>query len=240
MRYIARIAAELLDHKTVRACDHDESKLHFNKMQALLDSKDPKARQAAHAKVLTPKAIGSGNLTPRDEAMKRLGSLPLNIRNGLAKFDLQLADHVLYAVKAANAVLSVRMFKNDDSKVVGVSNLSKGQLEKDQWFLLTHVRLTSGVQADPLAAAYGVIPLAVSNGDFELKVNGKYLMPKDSSASIFDTTNQADVLRGVYKLANPKWIEPGTDITWDIRFSQASAANTNVKAELIGVQVIPA
>lgn len=44
MRYIARIAAELLDHKTVRACDHAESKIHFNKMQALLDSKDPKAR----------------------------------------------------------------------------------------------------------------------------------------------------------------------------------------------------
>lgn len=44
MRYIARIAAELLDHKTVRACDHEQSKIDYNKMQSLLDSKDPKAR----------------------------------------------------------------------------------------------------------------------------------------------------------------------------------------------------
>lgn len=200
----------------------------------------PAVKAAAMKKLLAPKVIGGGRLSARDEAMKRLGTLPAEIRDGLAKFRLQIVDASAYAVKVANAVTSVRMFKNDDSKVVGVSNVSKGQLDKDQWFLLTHIRLTSAVAADPLNAAFGVIPLAIANGDFELKLNGKYVMPKDTSANIFDTTNEADVLRGVFKLSNPKWIEPGTDIVLDLRFSQATAANTNVKVELMGAQIIPA
>jgi len=202
---------------------------------------NPAKRQAAINKVLRPKTIGGGqNMSPRDEAMKRLGGLPKEIRSGLADFRLQLADASLYVVKPAGGVSSVRMFKNDDTKNPGVANVSKAQLEKDQWFLLTHIRVTSGVSADPLDAAFGIIPKEIANGDFELKSNGKYLMPKDSSMNIFDTTNKTDTLRGIYKLSNPKWIEPGTDIVLDIHFSEVSIADTALKAELIGVQVLPA
>lgn len=208
---------------------------------AIQQIQNPMKRNAAISKVLRPKPASGNDLSPRDEAMKRLGGLPKDIRDGLAQFRLQLADASIFAVKAfSSSTGTVRMFTDADSKAVGVTNLNKARLEKDEWFLITHIRVTSGVSADPLTAAYGVVPAVVANGDFELKAGNKYLMPKDTALNVFDTTNMTDIARGVYKLANPKWIEPGTAIEFNIRVASTTAANTNLKVELMGVQVITA
>ncbi len=203
--------------------------------------RDPKKKAAATKKLFQKSIAPGGALTPRDEALKRLGGLPEHIREGLAKKDLQLSDAIIYTTKPFGGVAGQqRVFTDADVKAPGVGNLNKGQLEKDQWFLVTHIRFTSGVDPDPLNAAYGVIPKEIANGDFEFKANSKYLMPKDTSSNIFDTTNESKDLQGMVKLSNPKWMEPQTSIEFNFRPSKATVANTNVKIELIGVQVLPA
>jgi hypothetical protein len=186
-----------------------------------------------------PHIAPSGGHTGRDKAAMRIGMLPPDIQKGLTEKRLQLVDSFYYAVKVANAVNSVRMLLNTDTKAPGVGNIAFQKFDKDQWFLCTHIGLTSGVDASSLNASFGVIPIAVSNGDFEFKANGKYLMPKDTSLAIFNTTNRTDVDQGVYELDSPKWIEPQIDIIMDLRFSENTVANTNLKFLMIGQTVQP-
>lgn len=197
-------------------------------------------RAAAMRKLFAPKPPApAGRLSARDEAIRRLGALPKEIRDGIAAKKLQIVDARFYAVKAASAVSSVRMLKNDDSKGEGVTNLSKGQLDKDLFFLCTGVMLLSGVDADPKLAVYDTVPFAIANGDFEFKANGgKYIVPKDMPAMVF-THGRTDREKGLFHLENPKWFEPQTDITFDMRFSAPTVANTNIKVVFIGAAVIP-
>lgn len=201
----------------------------------------PAQRAAAFKKISAAQNAGGVNLSPRDHAVLRVAGLPEAIQMGLASKKLQFVDHTIFATKVANAVTSIEMFKSDDDKAHGVSNIAKAQLDKDHWFLLTGVRITSGVSAVLSDTAYSVAAKAILAGDFEFKANGnKYVFPKDSGLSRFDTTNKTNVAAGEAQLSNPKWLEPGTDILFDMKFPQATAANTNIKIELIGVLVYPA
>ena len=203
-------------------------------------AKTTPANQAAVLKrVANIQQAGGANLSRRDHAMMRIDALPADIQKALATKRLQLVDDTIYTVKVANAVSSVEMFKSDDDKSHGVSNVAKAQLDKDQFFLITGIRVTSGIDADKLNAAYGIIAKAIANGDFEFTINGgQAVLPKDTATSCFDTTNKTTGRNGEISLDNPKWIEPGTDIKFNLTFSQASVANTNIKVELIGVRVV--
>lgn len=204
-------------------------------------SKMPIAQKAmATKKLLTRQAAGGASLSSRDEAVIRVGALPAHIQKGLSEKRLQLVDAVMYTTKTVAAVSDIRMFENDDTKAPGDGNVSRQQLDKDNYFLVTGIRVLSGVDAGgKKVASYGVLAKEIANGDFEFKANGKYLMPKDNSLNIFNTTNKTDVLTGYVKLDNPKWIEPQVDIVFDARFASAAAANTHMRIELIGVMVQP-
>lgn len=196
-------------------------------------------KQAAMVKFLKPKATNQTNLSARGEAMIRLGALPAEIRQGLATKRLQMADTRFYVVKPAGAATTLRMIAPADTKAPGVTNIDRGKLEKDNYFLLTGIMLLSGVEAQPLAASFNTIEKGIANGDFEFTAAGnKYLLPKDSAAHVFDTSNRTDIENGLFKLDNPKWIEPQVDIEFNLRFSQALVANTNVKLILVGASVI--
>ena len=193
-------------------------------------------------KAIQRQNAGGANLSFRDEALIRSGSLPKHLLEQLASRRMQMSDHILYWVKAANTVAAgatTRMITNADVKAIGVTNVQAGQLEENQHFLLCAIRFTTGLNASPLAASYGVAEAAARNGDFEAKVNGKYILPKDTAASVFDTTNQSNVIAGTYRLSNPKWLTPKTDLIFDIRNAAATAATTNFKLEYIGISVQP-
>lgn len=208
-------------------------------MGAIMKIASPAQKQAAMAKVLRPVNVNETTMTSRGQAMSRMGALPVEIQRGLVEKRLQFADTRFYVVKAANAVTSIRMIQSSDVKAPGVTNINNGKLEKDNYFLLTGLILLSAVAADPLNAAFDTVALAIANGDFEFKAAGnKYLLPKDSSCQVFDTNNRTDIENGLFKLDNPKWIEPQVDIEMNIRFSQATAANTNLKFVMVGVSVI--
>lgn len=208
-------------------------------MGTIMKIPNPAQRQAAMSKVLRPQNINESTMTSRGQAMSRLGALPKEIQQGLVQKKLQLVDTRFYFVKAANAVTSVRMIETSDTKAVGVTNVDRGKLDKDNYFLLTGLILLSGVNASPLAASFGTVATTIANGDFEFKCSGnKYLLPKDSSCQVFDTNNRTDIENGLFKLDNPKWIEPQAEINFDIRFPVATAANTNIKLVMVGVSVI--
>jgi len=198
------------------------------------------SKAAAFKKLLTRQSAGGANLSARDEAIVRIGALPEYIQKGLADKRLQLSDASMFVTKSVGGATEVRMLKNDDNKNPGIGNISKQQLDKDNFFLVTGIRLLSAVDAaGPAGAAFGVVSKEVANGDFEFKANGKYLLPKDNSNQIFNTTNKTDVLSGYYKLDNPKWIEPQVDIIMDIRFGVAAPVDTQLRFELIGAMVQP-
>lgn len=209
---------------------------------AVMAKATPQASLAALQKIKAAQSAGDANLTPRAQAVLRLSQLPEKIQQGLLKKQLQLSDHVVFMNKLfASATSSIEMLASNDDKGHGISNIAKAQLEKDQWFFLTGIRLTSAVSATLSDAAFGVIAKAIANGDFEFKANGgKYILPKDTACSQFDTANKTTGQTGEIKLSNPKWIEPGVDITFDIKTPQATVANTCIKLELIGVMVYPA
>lgn len=202
---------------------------------------EPIKKRAAISKLTqTRVSAGGANLSSRDEAMMRLGMLPENIRQGLAQKRLQLADTNFYVVKAAGALTTIKMITNADTKSIGISNLANGKLDKDNYLLLTHVRLTAGISViGALDAAYGVVGKEVVNGQVEFKNGTKYLLPNECGTKIFDTTGRTDVTVGTYRLANPKWLEPQQQLEFNLSLSQAAPANTFLRVELIGSAVVP-
>lgn len=201
----------------------------------------PAKRMEAMKKIVSKgiPAQGSGQQTSRDKAVNRIGSLPEHIKKGIASKALQLSDALYYVVKPAGGAASVRMFEASDVKTPGITNVNGGKLEKDAWFLLTHIGLLSGVNAIPAQTAFAPIATFIRNGDMEFKANSKYLLPKDVSCNVFDTTGRTDVDQGFLLLDSPKWIEPQIDISCEIRFAAALAANTNIKLVLKGQSVMP-
>lgn len=184
-------------------------------------------------------SVGGSNRSSRDEVLMRLDGLPADVRKAIREKRAQISDSAWYSVKKAGGATSVRMFDTADTKEIGLRNVDKGKLEKDYWFLLTGIVLLAGVEVDPLNAAFDFIPLAIANGDFEFRANNnKPMFPKDTSCNVFLNTNQTAREKGLWKLDSPKWIEPQQDILFDIRFSKAVPANTNVKIVLIGQTVI--
>ncbi len=213
----------------------------LHEQEALLGAATPVQRQAILRKAAAPKAtINSGlEATSRDEALRRIDALPAAIKAGLMAKRLQIADAAFYFYKAGGAQSSLRMIGTDDDKAVGVTNVSDAKLDKDYYFLPVWLQVLSGNNATLSDTAFGLPVDAILNGDFEWKANGKYLMPKDTSARIFDTASRTNVIIGSHKVNNPKWIEPQVEMQFDIRASQALPANENVALVIHGAVVIP-
>ncbi|MFO0204108.1 MAG: hypothetical protein ACK528_13370, partial [Alphaproteobacteria bacterium] len=135
----------------------------------------------------------------RAEFEKRIHMLPSEIQKGLANQSLQAVDTALYVVKSITGSKVIKMFKDDDNKVVGISNISSGKLEKGNFFLLYGMQLLAGVAEGTETApdvAFNVIPDYVRNGEFEFKANGTVLVPNTSNEVFF--TEGKDIFKGLY------------------------------------------
>jgi hypothetical protein len=133
------------------------------------------------------------------------------------------------------------MFKDDDNKVVGTSNISSGKLEKGNYFLLYGIQLLGGVGdgADTAGTVnYDVIPDYVRNGEFEFKANGTVLIP-NTSCEVFQTEGK-DIFKGLFVLDNPKIIRDQQSIEFNVEWSANAPSNSYLKAILRGTAVIKA
>jgi len=177
----------------------------------------------------------------RAEFEKRISLLPKEIQQGLASQSLQAVDTAYYVVKTISGSKVVKMFKDDDNKVVGTSNISSGKLEKGNYFLLYGIQLLGGVGdgADTAGTVnYDVIPDYVRNGEFEFKANGTVLIP-NTSCEVFQTEGK-DIFKGLFVLDNPKIIRDQQRIEFNVEWSANAPSNSYLKAILRGTAVIKA
>jgi hypothetical protein len=177
----------------------------------------------------------------RAEFEKRISLLPKEIQQGLASQSLQAVDTAYYVVKTISGSKVIKMFKDDDNKVVGTSNISSGKLEKGNYFLLYGIQLLGGVgdSADSAGTVnYDVIPDYVRNGEFEFKANGTVLIP-NTSCEVFQTEGK-DIFKGLFVLDNPKIIRDQQSIEFNVEWSANAPSNSYLKAILRGTAVIKA
>lgn len=184
------------------------------------------------AKIQADKATGgSGIKTSRDDMKERMALLPDDVQKALIEKRAQISDAAFYFNKAASAVTSKEMIASADAKSYGVTNMDKGQLTDGMWFLLSEIYLLSGVNVTLSNTAYAAVADAIANGELELKVDQRPIMP-NISCQVFKRGTAEKI--GAYKLDNPKLIQPLKDIRANLFMSEATAANTNIQLVLKG------
>ncbi len=177
----------------------------------------------------------------RAEFEKRITMLPKEIQQGLGTQSLQAVDTAYYVVKSVSGSKVIKMFKDDDTKTVGTSNISSGKLEKGNHFLLYGIQLLGGVGENtdsPGSVNFDVVPDYIRDGEFEFKANGTVLIP-NSSCEVFQTTGK-DTFKGLWVLDNPKIIRDQQSIELNIEWAQNAPVNSYLKVILRGTAVIKA
>lgn len=202
-----------------------------------LDKASPlrkKAIKKLAARVNNKSVVPTNNLTGKAEFQNRMGMLPEDIQRSLTSGDLQIVDHQFYTIKKINTNSNAELMVNSDVAVVGLTNMNQRKLEANRFFLLTGIQLLSGVGADEKAVAYDKAVANILNGEFELAIGDKIIVPR-MSCSAFDSGNRTDIPTGYYKLDNPKMIASQTEIKPELWTPAANAENTCVKLVLWGV-----
>lgn len=177
----------------------------------------------------------------RGELEKRLHMLPKETQEGLARQTLQAVDAAFYVVKDISGSKVQKLLKDDDNKVVGLSNISSAKLEKGHLFLLNGLTLLAGTAGEGEKASdvnFTVIPDYLRNGEFEFIANGTTLM-QNASNELFNTTGQT-IPVGHYRLDNPKLIKDQQTIEFNLEWGSNAPASTYVKAILRGTVIIKA
>jgi hypothetical protein len=100
------------------------------------------------------------------------------------------------------------------------------KLEAGQYFLMTGYSIQSAINADVSAANYAHPDSTITNGELELKVGSKVLIPKTSLAMNY-TTGRNDVQPGYRKVDNPKLVPPQTEIIAELSRSESAAATSD-------------
>jgi hypothetical protein len=115
-----------------------------------LDAAPKPAKKKFFRKMQMQSRIQTTNTSSRSRAEfeKRIHMLPIEIQKGLANQSLQAVDTAIYVVKSINGSKVIKMFKDDDNKVVGISNISSGKLEKGNFFLLYGMQLLHGYSSE--------------------------------------------------------------------------------------------
>jgi len=177
----------------------------------------------------------------RGELEKRLHMLPRDMQEGLARKTLQAVDAAYYVVKDISGSRVQKLFKDDDNKVVGLSNISSAKLEKGNFFMLSDITLLSGVAGDNESAQdvnFRVIPDYIRNGEFEFNANGTTLI-QNASNELFNTTGQTTAV-GNYTLDNPKLIKDQQTIEFNLEWGANAPKGSFIKAILRGTTIIKA
>jgi hypothetical protein len=201
--------------------------------------RNPKRRRKLAKKVFSPKTtVVGGNSTSRDDFQKRFKQLPSETRTQLLNKQKQLVDTGLYVVKEVSNNKIVKMFQDDDNKVIAKSNVSGGKLEKGNFFTVKGIQLlygVAGVDEDYKHVNFGILPDFIRNGEFEFVANGSILIPS-MSLEVFNTTGMNRRM-GYFELVNPKMIETQQPMDLEMEWGENAPAKAYIKAILHGTSV---
>ena len=201
-----------------------------------LEAANPQQRKAFLQRIKKPKIVASGKSDSRGEFEQRINLLPREIQQGLASKNLQAVDAAYYVTKSVSGNKIIKMLKDDDTKIVGISNVSGGKFEKGNVMLLSGIVIMASVGVvKGEEGNYDVLPSIIRNGEFEFKANGTTIVPI-TSLEVFNT-NGTNRQRGYYKLDNPKMIYDQQSMELNLEWGSNALADTFVKAILIGTAV---
>jgi len=182
--------------------------------------------------------VFSGRTSSRHDFQRRFKQLPKATKQGLLKKQKQLVDTTIYVVKDISKSKLVKMFQDDDNKVVGMSNLSGGKLEKGNFMTLKGIQLLYGVapaDKDFRSVNFGVLPAFIRNGEYEFTANGSVLIPS-RSLEVFDTANM-QVRRGYNELVNPKMLETQQPLEFEAEWGEHAPDRAYLKIIMHGTSV---
>jgi len=211
---------------------------------ATLDPSDPQ-RQNFVAKVNRAgknkqSVIPTDDLRIRAAYSIRAHMLPEHIRKAIAGNAIKIVNNAFYRIFDFSGLKQNDLMLNADTKLSGVTNVNSRKLEENNFFLLTSIILQTGTFTDkPFDATFGIPCREVLNGEFSLK-NGDKVLVQPSSARAFDTSTQNNVIRGEWRLDNPKFIAPQVEIIPELKLPVAAPAKTAIKLILVGAGLVKA
>jgi hypothetical protein len=202
----------------------------------VLEKASQPERKAFLQRIKKPKMIPSGKSNSRGEFEDRMHLLPQEIQNGLARKNLQAVDAAYYVTKNISDNKIIKMLKDDDTKIVGISNVSGAKFEKGNIMLLSGIILLASVGVvKPEEGVYDVLTPFLRNGEFEFKANGTTLIPI-TSCEMFNTTGTVRQ-KGLFKLDNPKMIYDQQSMELNVEWGSNVPDNTFMKVILVGTAV---
>lgn len=201
--------------------------------------RNPSSRRKLTRKIFKrSKPSYSGRTSSRQDFQRRFKQLPKTTRQGLLKKQKQLVDTTLYVVKDISGSKIVKMFQDDDNKVVTLSNISGGKLEKGNFMTLKGIQFLYGVAPDGedyKKVNFGILPDFIRNGEFEFTANGSILIPS-RSLEVFDTTGM-QIRRGYNELVNPKMLETQQPLEFEAEWAAHAPERAYLKIILHGTSV---
>lgn len=208
-----------------------------------LRNMNPIQRQRTINRLASPNAPSRGS---RAEMERFFGELPANIKEALVKGDLRLADAIVYSIKQVTSK-TTKMFETQDTKAIGITNISNAKLPKNQALLVSGITLLCGTSVDTtkdkvMATDYRAIENypAICSGELNLKSNKKQILP-ETSCYLFKTNNFHNTPIGYYKLANPRLIMDDVliELTLELGTMDGLPANAFIFAALHGTITTP-
>ncbi len=204
---------------------------------------NPVKRQKTINKLANTGAPSKGS---RAEMERHFGELPPGIKQALVKGELRLADTVIYSIKPVTSK-TIKLFETQDTKEIGICNVSNAKLPKNQTLLVSGIILLAGTAVDAtkdkvMATNYKDIENfpAIVTGEINLKSNKKQILP-ETSCEIFKTLSNHMTPLGYYKLSNPRLITDDVliELTLELGTTDGIPAFTYVYAGLHGTITTP-
>lgn len=192
------------------------------------------------SKLATAKAVFASMMTQVENTVAEA------IRSGA----MQVVDYAMYAVRELKADTSIELLQSSDSKEVGITNLNDRKLDINNFVLITGIQLleasfskayTAVTKEDLKTAAYGQISNVVANGELDIKMNDRVLLPR-ISCEVFKRGSQTygdSALVGYMPWECPKMVQPLTEIVptlWVPVATNDTAVAKAVKFILHGVK----
>ena len=216
------------------------------------------AGKAKSVKVNVPATAASAS---GKEMAAMVSMLNPELQEALKKGTKKLADAAIYVVKSVKDAKNVKMFEDSDDKQIGVSNISKAKLEKNEVLCLSAIQVLYGVgetaNLTPENVAtidWGELPSEIQNGEFTFRSSSTTLLDhlsnqifknhkvseiQASSANVGGVAfGQGEV--GFYKLANPSLISTQEAIDMFVEWGKTISANGFIKVVLYGTKIMNA
>ena len=196
--------------------------------------------------------IVNAHLSLRDQA-KKYDPAMVKVAEGIKESRLQLADAAYYATKFAGNKATIHMFETQDSKEIGITNVTQAKLQKDRLFLCNRIILLAATIEGDLPDSGQALKKLLKQSDFESikKVSGlqngvftlmanKKLIIDERPMQEFVTDGNTRMNVGTYFLESPRFIRDDEEFEFMIELGEDAPEKTLIKVVLAGTSTVPA